>query len=140
MTSDIPPLEFEYYDTPFSSPAITENNGHTANIQLPKPKSYNSELWQIYDKYSPHVTGGPLPYGRRFVAESVHFHWGSKDAHGSEHVVDGQRFSMEMHIVHRNSKYRSVEEAREHEDGLAVLSVLYQVKVSFFFSFIDFGQ
>lgn len=107
---------------------MTENNGHTANILLPKPKGYVPDLWQIYDRISPHISGGKLPYGR-FVAESIHFHWGSKDVHGSEHVIDSERYSMEMHILHRNSKYRTVEDARENADGLAVLAVLYNVQV-----------
>lgn len=104
------------------------NNGHTVNLQLPKPDGYIDSLWQIYDRFLPTISGGLLLDGR-FITESVHFHWGSKDTHGSEHVIDNQRYSMEMHILHRNTKYQTVEEARKHTDGLAVLAVFYHVKV-----------
>lgn len=52
----------------------------------------------------------------------------SSDAVGSEHLVDGQAFSGELHIVHWNSsKYKSFQEAAGHPDGLAVLGVFLKV-------------
>lgn len=37
---------------------------------------------------------------------------------------------MEMHIIHRNKKYKNVPEALEHPDGLTVLGFFYQVSFS----------
>ncbi|KAM7359501.1 carbonic anhydrase 13-like [Cochliomyia hominivorax] len=126
-SSDIPALRFVNYNLAFGRSVIVSNNGHTANLDLPKPDGYNSGLYQIYDRFLPSISGGLL-LDARFVAESVHFHWGSKDTHGSEHVIDNHRYSMEMHIVHRNTKYQTVKEARNHLDGLAVVAVFYHVK------------
>lgn len=53
----------------------------------------------------------------------------SSDGRGSEHTVDGQAFSGELHIVHWNSsKYKSFQEAAGHPDGLAVLGVFLKVQ------------
>lgn len=64
------------------------------------------------------------------MAESIHFHWGSRNYHGCEHVIDNHRCSMELHLVHRNSKYATVADATRHPDGLSVISVSYDVDVS----------
>lgn len=56
------------------------------------------------------------------------FPYYSSDGRGSEHTVDGQSFSGELHIVHWNSsKYQSFQEAAGHPDGLAVLGVFLKV-------------
>jgi len=49
-----------------------------------------------------------------------HFHWGSTNYKGSEHVVDFQRFAGEMHIIHYNTKYANISEAVDKSDGLLV--------------------
>ncbi|CAG9798038.1 unnamed protein product [Chironomus riparius] len=73
------------------------------------------------------LTGGPLN-DDKYVIEQFHCHWGCSDGRGSEHTVDGQSFSAELHIVHWNSsKYNSFQEAAGHPDGLAVLGVFLKV-------------
>lgn len=73
-----------------------------------------------------YINGGVLPGD--FEAQSVHFHWGSAQTKGSEHVVNSKRFDLEMHIVHKNKKYANITvgEASAYEDGLAVLGVFFQ--------------
>lgn len=73
----------------------------------------------------PYLTGGLL--GDFYEAMAVHFHWGSSQRKGSEHLLNGRRYDLEMHIVHRNTNYQSDEEARNQTDGLAVLAVLFKV-------------
>lgn len=78
-------------------------------------------------------TGEKLPYifgGRlhnEYEVEGLHFHWGDKNSRGSEHVVNDIRYPMEMHIIHRNLKYKTVAEALGFEDGLCVLGFFYQL-------------
>nr|WBW70110.1 venom protein [Lampona murina] len=93
--------------------AIIENNGHTIQIR-PGPKD------------SPRVIAKG---GRddKYQFEQLHFHWGSDSKKGSEHKINGQSFPLEMHLVHRNADYKSVEAAVHKEDGLAVLSVLFKL-------------
>jgi len=70
------------------------------------------------------ISGGLLP--GQFEAQSMHFHWGSPNTAGSEHAIDFERYDVEIHIVHKNTKYSNltVGEASEFPDGLAVLGAM----------------
>lgn len=69
------------------------------------------------------LSGGPLE--GKYVLEQFHCHWGATDNQGSEHTINGKKFSGELHLVHWNStKYSSFEEACKHPDGLCVLGIL----------------
>ncbi|KAL6083950.1 hypothetical protein STEG23_012178 [Scotinomys teguina] len=72
------------------------------------------------------LKGGPLSDGYRLT--QFHFHWGNSNDHGSEHTVDGVKYSGELHVVHWNSaKYSSVAEAVSKADGMAIIGVLLKV-------------
>lgn len=43
------------------------------------------------------LRGGPLPGVYRL--RQLHFHWGSSDDHGSEHVVNGVRYAGEVRFT-----------------------------------------
>lgn len=73
----------------------------------------------------PLLSGGPLK--GKYQAENIHFHWGSKFRKGSEHKLDGTFYDMEMHIVHRNTKYVNMETARKYKNGLAVIAILFYI-------------
>ncbi|KAJ4428165.1 hypothetical protein ANN_24180 [Periplaneta americana] len=90
------------------------NNGHTIQV---------SGSWGSRD-LSPWISGGPLDGEYKF--SQLHFHWGSDDSIGSEHTVSNVSFPMEMHLVHYKKAYGSQEEATKYEDGLAVVSFLFQ--------------
>ncbi|XP_034486973.1 carbonic anhydrase 6-like [Drosophila innubila] len=62
-----------------------------------------------------------------YIAEELHFHWGSSAIFGSEHRIDGKRFDIEMHIVHRHQKYLSLVEAADYSDGVAVIGVMISI-------------
>ncbi|SPP80564.1 blast:Carbonic anhydrase 2 [Drosophila guanche] len=73
-----------------------------------------------------------LPYPLKllpgeFEVEGLHFHWGDKNNRGSEHVINDIRYTMEMHIVHRNKKYATIGEALNHPDGAAVLGFFFNL-------------
>uniref|UniRef100_A0A8C5WN27 Carbonic anhydrase n=1 Tax=Laticauda laticaudata TaxID=8630 RepID=A0A8C5WN27_LATLA len=65
-----------------------------------------------------------------YRALQFHFHWGDLKRNGSEHYIDGIQYPMELHIVHMNIKYKTVNEAKQHPNGLAVLSFLFKVRSS----------
>lgn len=73
----------------------------------------------------PYIFGGPLD--NEYEIEGLHFHWGDKNNRGSEHTLNDMRLPLEMHIIHRNKKYRNLAEALQHPDGLCVLAFFYQV-------------
>ncbi|XP_043921922.1 carbonic anhydrase 1-like [Protopterus annectens] len=105
------PLVISYDPT---SSKIIRNIGHAFNV--------------VYDDSSNKsvLTGGSLAGVYRLA--QFHFHWGTTDAEGSEHTVDGNKFSAEMHLVHWNAeKYESISEAITQPDGIAAVSVLFKV-------------
>ncbi|XP_006874118.1 PREDICTED: carbonic anhydrase 15-like [Chrysochloris asiatica] len=106
------PFIFQGYDSAPPGPWTLENNGHTALLHVDTGLQGRLEM---------RGAGLPPPSYR---ALQLHFHWGTPASAGSEHSLDGQRSSMEMHVVHMNTRYRSMQEALGHPDGLAVLAVL----------------
>ncbi|XP_030376323.1 carbonic anhydrase 2 [Scaptodrosophila lebanonensis] len=73
----------------------------------------------------PTITGGLLK--SKYVAEGLHFHWGSPTTRGSEHIISRRQYDVEMHIVHRNIRYATVSEAAQYSDGLAVLGIMFKI-------------
>ena len=68
-----------------------ENNGYGAKI------SYQSKT-----NYTPSIAGAGLP--GKFEFAQFHMHWGAKSDRGSEHIVEGKPYPMELHLVHFNKK------------------------------------
>eukprot|EP00486_Rosalina_sp_Unknown_P012583 CAMPEP_0201592214 /NCGR_PEP_ID=MMETSP0190_2-20130828/190162_1 /ASSEMBLY_ACC=CAM_ASM_000263 /TAXON_ID=37353 /ORGANISM="Rosalina sp." /LENGTH=398 /DNA_ID=CAMNT_0048050869 /DNA_START=206 /DNA_END=1399 /DNA_ORIENTATION=- len=79
------------------------------------------------------------PVNKEYCFDSLHFHWGSDNAHGSEHTVNGQEFPLELHLVHYSCDwyllnealydYNSGEVAQRYDDDniLAVIGVLFEI-------------
>ncbi|XP_023558947.1 carbonic anhydrase 4 [Octodon degus] len=88
-----------------------QNNGHTVMVSL-----------------KPDVTirGGGL--ATQYRATQLHLHWSESLNKGSEHSLNGQRFAMEMHIVHEKetSTWSLKEEAQNPKDQIAVLAFLVE--------------
>ncbi|NXO93182.1 CAH4 anhydrase, partial [Certhia brachydactyla] len=103
------PLIFEGYDVKGSAKWILENNGHTVKVALDT---------------TPKVGGGGL--GRKYKAVEFHLHWGvpgePQENPGSEHSIDGEKYPMELHIVHIREDVSDMTEAKKAPDGLAVLA------------------
>ncbi|XP_039550270.1 carbonic anhydrase 14 isoform X2 [Pimephales promelas] len=98
------------YNQPGNRPFILSNNGHSVLMTLPH--------WMG-------LAGLPWYYG----AAQLHLHWGNGVgvATGSEHTINGQSTSAELHIVHYNTEvYANMTEAATQENGLAVLGILIE--------------
>lgn len=67
------------------------NNGHAASVKL------------HYQNGPVKIQGGPLdtPY----ILDNIHWHWGDTDEYGSEHTLNGVRYSAEAHFVTYSSAY-----------------------------------
>lgn len=91
-----------------------QNDGHSAKFTY---------VWNEGDR--PYIRGGPLK--TRYYFEQFHFHWGSNNSLGSEHVLDYHRFPMELHLVFYNGLYSSFAEASREVDGLAVVGMFYEM-------------
>ncbi|XP_063229520.1 carbonic anhydrase-like [Bacillus rossius redtenbacheri] len=79
------------------------NNGHTVRLDVEQPCSML-------------LAAGGLP--GLFRLEQIHFHW------PSEHTLDGNRWPLEIHLVHYDLKYSSIAEAVKYRWGVAVLAIL----------------
>uniref|UniRef100_A0A3B3VF19 Carbonic anhydrase n=1 Tax=Poecilia latipinna TaxID=48699 RepID=A0A3B3VF19_9TELE len=91
--------------------------GHTDLINITVENKGHSE--------SVRLTGGALP--GHYRAAQFHFHWGERGTPGSEHTIDGERFPMELHIVHIKEPYSSLEEAGHDMAGIALLALFFEV-------------
>ncbi|XP_025051034.1 carbonic anhydrase 4-like [Alligator sinensis] len=87
------------------------NTGHTVDVQLAEGLM---------------LSGPGLP--GHYRAQSFHLHWGQGEARpGSEHLLDGRRFSMELHVVHTKENL-TLHEAMDDPEGVAVLAFFVQVR------------
>lgn len=70
--------------------------------------------------------------GQKYILDSFHFHWGSKNGLGGEHTIGKKSFSAEMHLVHYNAKYGNKDAAVKSGDpkGLAVIGILFEVRMN----------
>ncbi|NWI45794.1 CAH4 anhydrase, partial [Picathartes gymnocephalus] len=106
-------LAFEGYGVKGSAKWHLENNGHT----------------KVTLNTSPKIGGGGL--GRKYKAVEFHFHWGvpgePQTIPGSEHSIDGEKYPMELHVVHIREDVSDVTEAKKTPDGLAVLAFFVKV-------------
>lgn len=93
--------------------ATVVNDGHTAMVMLPAGSS------------SAAISDGGLQGTYRLA--QFHFHWGSTSSKGAEHLINGIQYAMEMHLVHMNTKYSTMEQALAQPDGFAVVGVLFDV-------------
>ncbi|KAM8834735.1 carbonic anhydrase 4-like isoform 4-T4 [Synchiropus picturatus] len=107
VNAALPPFDFIGHTT--RNNISVKNKGHSAHFELPQ---------------SVRLTGGALP--GQYRAAQFHFHWGGSGRPGSEHTIDGERFPMEMHIVHIKEPYGSLVEAEHDMAGIALLAFLFE--------------
>nr|CAD7256416.1 unnamed protein product [Timema shepardi] len=112
----LPALEMVRYHNPLPQPIVFTNNGHSVSVSV-NPLEYDQ---------LPMIFGAMLP--NMYQLDSFHFHWGSKNNQGSEHVLNGIQYPAEMHIIHRNTRYSSVQEAQHFSHGLTVLAFFFQLR------------
>ncbi|XP_006138697.2 carbonic anhydrase 4 [Pelodiscus sinensis] len=111
---DLKRFSFEGYENAQSSPWNIKNNGHTVKVSLDgSAKISNGGLFNQYK------------------AIEFHFHWGNKlgsrPSPGSEHSIDGERYDMELHIVHKKESFSSAKDASNDKEQLAVLAFFIKI-------------
>ncbi|KAJ6653671.1 hypothetical protein lerEdw1_008797 [Lerista edwardsae] len=115
---ELMPFCFKNYDTEQKSNWTITNNGHSVQVTLDQSAT---------------VSKGGLT--GTYKAVQFHFHWGNNDSQGtaptvssgSEHSIDGERYAMELHIVHIKNEFVSVAEALSKQ-GVAVLGFFIKVR------------
>ncbi|KAK6174151.1 hypothetical protein SNE40_017480 [Patella caerulea] len=97
------------YDKPITMKI--RNNGHTARIDITRGDVF--------------ITNGGLP--GKYKLLQLHFHWGSDNGKGSEHTINGERFPMEVHLVHYLTSAANVGEALTLPGGLAAIGFMFEI-------------
>ncbi|XP_076231720.1 carbonic anhydrase 2 [Calliopsis andreniformis] len=115
----LPALELIGYHDILTGPLYLKNNGHSVVININN---------NVTSTRLPYIFGGSLKINKTYEMDHLHFHWGAKNNRGSEHIINGVRYPMEMHIVHRNKIYSNLSNALNHEDGLVVLGIFFQLQ------------
>ncbi|XP_039186327.1 carbonic anhydrase 4-like [Crotalus tigris] len=70
------------------------------------------------------ISGPGLP--AVYWLHSAHWHWGTQNTRGAEHTINGQRYAMEMHVVHTKNNM-SLEDAKKDPEGLLVLAFFMRI-------------
>ncbi|CAF1358037.1 unnamed protein product [Rotaria sordida] len=89
------------------------NNGHTAQLNL---KNH-------------FVLKNVAPASEDYRVEQIHFHWGhaNDDVNGSEHLLEGRSYPLEMHMVTYSSWFSNIHEAMSNTRALAVVGVFFEL-------------
>ncbi|KAG5669846.1 hypothetical protein PVAND_000137 [Polypedilum vanderplanki] len=106
-----PTINITFDSANFKNPKTVKviNNGHGATYTF------------IYDDNStvPKISGGIL--GKEvYEFASFHMHWPCEHS-----FILTDSCALEVHLVHFNSKYKTLDEAKGKPDGLAVIALLY---------------
>jgi len=111
-------LNFTNYDLVTANNTELLNNGHTLELELLSVTPSAALL-----------SGGP--FARSYQLLQLHFHWGENDTIGSEHAMDGEKFPMEMHLVHMTTDLdwgiESAIDPVDVKDGLAVTGFFFKI-------------
>ncbi|KAA3679728.1 carbonic anhydrase 2 [Paragonimus westermani] len=95
---------------------------------MPQKISMGSHNFHVYvggNGGNAFLQSGPLTSDYHLV--QFHFHWGSGNTWGSEHLVNGVSSPAELHCVFVNNKYVSNEVALTNPDGFTVVGVFLQI-------------
>ncbi|XP_011679839.1 carbonic anhydrase 1-like [Strongylocentrotus purpuratus] len=116
ITTDLGPFVLDGYTDENTNMDLV-NNGRGVAIQL------HEEVEDLYK-----LSGGGLP--TTYTAVQFHFHWGSINSQGSEHLIDGTSYPAEMHMIHYDkSKYANgpAALASSQWDAVTLLVVMIEV-------------
>lgn len=106
---NVGPIQFQYVDIQNST--IT-NDGRHLQVTVIKNESV--------------VNGGPL--SERYQLAVIRFHWGSNSDTGSEHAINGQKYPLEVQLIHWNKDlYKNIGEAMVGKNGLCIIGLFYQI-------------
>lgn len=105
---NFPDFVFDNYEKELESATI-KNTGHSIQIDVSPQQKYR-------------LSGGGLQ--SVYSLEQMHWHW------WSEHTVDGRRYPLELHIVHKNERFSNLTEAAANIRGIAVIAVLFHIETT----------
>ena len=110
FSNTLPPLTFQNWNTSLSG--IFKNDGKSVDF-IPNDTTASSVMKN----------------GVTYYVCQFHFHWGAGDTNGTEHQIDGTKYSAELHIVTvTNASYCSSPGLLTAPDSVLVIGVLCKAK------------
>uniref|UniRef100_A0A914C0A8 Carbonic anhydrase n=1 Tax=Acrobeloides nanus TaxID=290746 RepID=A0A914C0A8_9BILA len=88
---------------------ILRNLGSCLSIKYPDNNSHDVSISFLPDE--------------QFHLEQVNFHWGTEPMNGSEHTVAACGYAGEIHFIHRNLKYPTLDLASKQPNGIVAFAV-----------------
>ncbi|BES99923.1 Carb_anhydrase [Nesidiocoris tenuis] len=74
----------------------------------------------------PSVTKGPMT--SQYDFSQIHFHWGTDNLAGSDHMADGDSYPFEIHSVFYKASAGSIEQAKNEVDGVVIFCYLFKMQ------------
>ena len=113
-----------FFQTDVLRSGTLANDGHTVTFIADNPNEVAGPSINLVQEnaFFSNRMAGVL-----FHLNNVDFHWGSTDAQGSEHSINGIRTAGEVHFNYFNSNYNTFEIASEQSDGLMIIALRLQV-------------
>ncbi|XP_058036696.1 carbonic anhydrase 2-like isoform X3 [Ahaetulla prasina] len=96
------------------------------NVNIAKTVKNTGHHLQV--DFKPKATISGPGFSGIYYLWQFHFHWGTQNSNGAEHTINGERYAMEMHLVHTKNNM-TIEEASKQSDGIVVLSFFIQVNI-----------
>ncbi|XP_055389866.1 carbonic anhydrase 1-like [Condylostylus longicornis] len=74
----------------------------------------------------PYLTGGPL--NGNYTLSRIVFYWGKNFKYGSFHTIENIRKALEIQVIYIKRKYVNVEEAAKYDDGIVIISYIFEMR------------
>ena len=117
---------FFFFQTDSIRTGTLANDGHTVTFVPDDPTDINAPSINLAHDDDNTFFSGRMT-GVLYHLNNVDFHWGSTDAQGSEHSINGTRTAGEVHFIYFNMEYNTFENAIEQSDGLIIIALRLDV-------------
>uniref|UniRef100_A0A1I7WTE9 Carbonic anhydrase n=1 Tax=Heterorhabditis bacteriophora TaxID=37862 RepID=A0A1I7WTE9_HETBA len=112
-------------------PLITAFGEHLQNAEFRveyqsngdfKVLNSGSAMWLIRDGNDSELALSFIPE-EQYHLDAVTWHWGSEPMNGSEHTIGGVGYAGELHLIHRNTRFPTMEMALKQPNGALSLAI-----------------
>ena len=114
-----------FFQTNASRNGRLANDGHTVTFVADNPNDLTAPSINLVHENTAFFPGRMA--GILYHLNNVDFHWGSTDAQGSEHFINGMGTAGEVHFIYFNRNYNTFENATSKSDGLIIIALRLEV-------------
>ncbi|VDO24956.1 unnamed protein product [Heligmosomoides polygyrus] len=81
-----------------------------------------SAVWLLRDGNDSELAMSFLPE-EQFHLDAITWHWGTEPMNGSEHTIGGVGYAGELHLIHRNTRFPTMELALKQPNGVLAIAI-----------------